>query len=80
MTRTRRRFLAHIARDAALTAAAPSLSYASASTQAPAHPSGSGPYGYLGRTPGYRDWAVVPRGLTVKSIETASLTRPTSLL
>jgi L-alanine-DL-glutamate epimerase-like enolase superfamily enzyme len=32
--------------------------------------SGNGRYDYLGRTPGYRDWAVVPRGLTVKSIET----------
>ena len=31
---------------------------------------GSGPYNYLGRTPGYREWAVVPRGLTIKSIET----------
>jgi L-alanine-DL-glutamate epimerase-like enolase superfamily enzyme len=36
-----------------------------------APPPGAGSrYGHLGRTPGYRDWAVVPRGLTVKSIET----------
>lgn len=31
---------------------------------------GAGRYDYLGRTPGYRDWAVVPRGLTIRSIET----------
>ena len=31
---------------------------------------GAGHYGYLGRTPAYREWTVVPRGLTVKSIET----------
>jgi L-alanine-DL-glutamate epimerase-like enolase superfamily enzyme len=27
-------------------------------------------YDYLGRIPGYRDWAIVPRGLTIRSIET----------
>jgi hypothetical protein len=37
---------------------------------APTPTPGSGPYNYLGRTPGYREWAVVPRGLTIKSIET----------
>lgn len=31
---------------------------------------GAGRYDYLGRTLGYRDWAVVPRGLTIRSIET----------
>jgi len=29
-----------------------------------------GPYHYLGRTSGYRDWAIVPTGLSIKSIET----------
>ena len=67
MTRTRRRFLEQVVSGAALSAAAPSLAYAGSEAQAP---SGTGRYDYLGRTPGYRDWAVVPRGLTVKSIET----------
>ena len=70
MTRTRRRFLEQIVGGAALSAAAPSLAYAGSTTQGPTKPPGTGRYDYLGRTPGYRDWAVVPRGLTVKSIET----------
>ena len=69
MNRTRRRFLTDMASGAALTAAVPSLTHADASSQASARPPGTG-YHYLGRTPGYRDWALVPRGLTVKSIET----------
>jgi len=69
MARTRRRFLQQVAGGAALSAAAPAL--ASALPDTPASKPGSGPYDYLGRTPGYRDWAVVPRGqATVKSIET----------
>ena len=43
---------------------------AAAVDQAPAQPAGTGPYPYLGRTAGYRDWSVVPHGLTIKSIET----------
>ena len=70
MSWTRRRFLSEIAGGAALTASAPSLTFADATTQTTTPPPGAGRYDYLGRTPGYRDWAVVPRGLTVKSIET----------
>ena len=66
MIRTRRRFLEHVVTGAALSTAAPSM----ASANAAQAPPGPGRYDYLGRTPGYRDWAVVPRGLTVKSIET----------
>ena len=64
MTRTRRRFLAQFAGGAALSAAAPSLAYAGSTTQGPTQPPGTGRYDYLGRTSDYRDWAVVPRGLT----------------
>ena len=71
MTRTRRRrFLEQVAAGAALSAAAPALASAGSSAQGAGRPPGSGPYDYLGRTPGYKDWAVVPRGLTVKSVET----------
>lgn len=35
-----------------------------------ARSAGSNSYHYLGRTPEYRDWALVPGGLTIKSIET----------
>ena len=67
MTRTRRRrFLEQVAAGAALSAAAPSLASAAQGAAKP----GAGPHDYLGRTPGYKDWAVVPRGLTVKKIET----------
>jgi len=69
MTQTRRRFLERILGGAALSAAAPALT--SADTQAaPGRPAAAKRYGHLGRTPDYREWAVVPRGLTVKSIET----------
>ena len=68
MTHTRRRFLERILGGAALSAAAPALT--SAETQTRGRAPGAGPYGHLGRTPDYREWAVVPRGLTVKSIET----------
>ena len=69
MTRTRRRFLEQVVGSAALSAAVPSLAPTkpSAQTQTKA---GTRTYDYLGRTPDYRNWAVVPRGLTVKSIET----------
>jgi L-alanine-DL-glutamate epimerase-like enolase superfamily enzyme len=71
MTRTlRRRFLEQVAAGAALSAAAPALGSAGASAQGSGRTPGAGPYDYLGRTPGYKDWAVVPRGLTVKSVET----------
>src|SRR4029453_16514183 len=71
MTRTRRRSLQQSASGAALSAAAPALASAGSSAQGSGKPPGSGRYDYLGRTPGYRDWAVVPRGTaTVKSIET----------
>jgi L-alanine-DL-glutamate epimerase-like enolase superfamily enzyme len=71
MPRTpRRRFLEQVAAGAALSAAAPDFTSAAAPGQRSDGKPGAGPYGYLGRTPGYQDWAVVPRGLTVKSIET----------
>ena len=69
MARTRRRFLEQAAGGAVLSAAAPALAAARIAAQESSRPPG-GRYDYLGRTPGYRDWAVVPRGLTVKSIET----------
>src|SRR5690242_3811798 len=71
MSRTRRRFLGQLAGGAAWSAAAvPTVAQSGSKPQASAPAPGSGHYDYLGRTPGYRDWAVVPRGLTVKSIET----------
>jgi L-alanine-DL-glutamate epimerase-like enolase superfamily enzyme len=70
MASNRRRFLQQVASGAALSAAAPALAYATVPEQSTAQSPGGGRYDYLGRTPGYRDWAVVPRGLTVKSIET----------
>ena len=71
MTRTRRRrFLEQVAAGAALSAAAPALASAGSPAQGSGRPPGAGRYDYLGRTPGYKDWAVVPRGLTVKSVET----------
>jgi L-alanine-DL-glutamate epimerase-like enolase superfamily enzyme len=69
MSRTRRRFLEQVAAGAALSAAGPALTSAAGGGQGAGQP-GAGFYGHLGRTPGYQDWAVVPRGLTVKSIET----------
>src|SRR5690349_10517235 len=70
MTRTRRRFLGQVAAGAAISAAAPALLPTEISAQGTTRKPGTGPYDHLGRTPGYKDWAVVPRGLTVKSIET----------
>jgi L-alanine-DL-glutamate epimerase-like enolase superfamily enzyme len=70
MTRSRRRFLAQAARGAAVAAVAPAIASAAAATVGSERPPGRGPYDRHGRTPGYRDWAVVPRGLTLKSIET----------
>ena len=69
MPRTRRRFLEQVVGGAALSAAAPSLADAEILRAGSPTPPGSGRYDYLGRTPDYREWAVVPRGLTVKSIE-----------
>jgi L-alanine-DL-glutamate epimerase-like enolase superfamily enzyme len=70
VARSRRRFLAQAARGAALAAVAPATASAAPATEGAERAPGRGPYDHLGRTPGYRDWAVVPRGLTVKSIET----------
>ena len=73
MPSSRRQFLRHLATSAALTAAGPALARAATSSasytvsdknQRPRH------YSYLGRTDDYREWSVVPRGLTVKKIET----------
>src|SRR5688572_10964790 len=68
---TRRAHLKQMAGLAALPLAAAPVEAALA--QPPAAHSGapgSGPYHYLGRTPGYREWAIVPKGLTIKTIET----------
>ena len=70
MTRTRRRFLEQVVGSAAISAAAQTLASAESSAQTPTRPPGASRYDYLGRTPAYREWTVVPRGLTVKSIET----------
>jgi L-alanine-DL-glutamate epimerase-like enolase superfamily enzyme len=69
MTPTRRSFLRQVVSGATLTAAAPPRAHAASAEQS-GQPPVKGRYDYLGRTPGYREWAVVPRGLTVKSIET----------
>jgi L-alanine-DL-glutamate epimerase-like enolase superfamily enzyme len=69
MTQTRRRFLEQLVGGAALSAAAPTLTHTQTREQPTSRQPG-GRYGHLGRTPDYREWAVVPRGLTVKSIET----------
>lgn len=67
MKTLRRDFLKHVAGGAVLAAGA-------TSSPAQAAGGGGGPgqghYGYLGRTKDYREWAVVPRGLTIKKIET----------
>lgn len=72
--RSRRSFLKNVAAGAALVAGgAGKVEAASSAAKSPAEaPAEAGKrfYGYLGRTPGYREWAVVPRGLTVRKIET----------
>jgi L-alanine-DL-glutamate epimerase-like enolase superfamily enzyme len=70
MPRTRRRFLEQLAGGVAVSAAALRSAQAASSGEQPPPQPGAGRHGYLGRTPDYRDWAVVPRGLTVTSIET----------
>ena len=70
MTRTRRRFLEQVVGGAAMSAAAQSLAPAESSAQTPARAPRATAYDYLGRTPDYREWTVVPPGLTVTSIET----------
>jgi L-alanine-DL-glutamate epimerase-like enolase superfamily enzyme len=70
MTRTRRRFLQGVVAGSALASARPSSALHAAPDEAQARAPGRGRYDYLGRTPSYRDWAVVPRGRTVKTIET----------
>src|SRR4051812_17255208 len=69
MANSRREFLKHVATGAALTSvgASPALAASAPSSD---HAPGTGHYGYLGRTKDYKDWTVVPRGLTVKKIET----------
>jgi L-alanine-DL-glutamate epimerase-like enolase superfamily enzyme len=70
MNQTRRRFLEQIIGGAALSAAPSSVAKAEAAPDQNVRPANPARYDYLGRTPAYRDWAVVPRGRTVKSIET----------
>ncbi len=79
MAPTRRRFLEQVVGGTVLSAAttnranlsAVALAKVEALPHVPVEQTAGGrTYDYLGRTPGYRDWAVVPRGRTVKSIET----------
>src|SRR5689334_22735966 len=71
MSSSRRGFLKHVAGGAALTTVGLGAADRAVAAAAPAaHAPGAGHYGYLGRTKDYKDWAVVPRGLTVKKIET----------
>jgi L-alanine-DL-glutamate epimerase-like enolase superfamily enzyme len=70
MLRTRRRFLEQIVAGSSLPAIAPPIVRASLGEQSASAPAAAPSYHHLGRTPGYRDWAVVPRGLTVKAIDT----------
>jgi L-alanine-DL-glutamate epimerase-like enolase superfamily enzyme len=74
---TRRDHLKQIAGFAALPLLAPADAAAGEATAT--RPEGSSTYNYLGRTPGYRDWAIVPQGLTIKSMETF-LQEPYALL
>jgi L-alanine-DL-glutamate epimerase-like enolase superfamily enzyme len=74
MASSRRQFIKHLAGGATIAAAGPVLARAATSsatyTQSSDVVAGAKHYGYLGRTADYRDWAVVPRGLTVAKIET----------
>jgi L-alanine-DL-glutamate epimerase-like enolase superfamily enzyme len=67
MAPTRRRFLGQVI-GGGLSVAAPWRATAAPSTQ-PAAPHTARAYQHQGRTPEYRDWRIVPRGLTVKSLE-----------
>ena len=67
---TRRENLKQIAIGAALPFVGASSLSASTQDQTRTLAPGSRTYSYLGRTPGYRDWAVIPPGLTIQSIET----------
>ena len=69
MTRTRRRFLGQVLGGGAISMAASRLASAEASGQT-SDATASSAHHHQGRTAAYREWAVVPRGLTVKSIET----------
>lgn len=69
METSRRDFL----KAAALVAAAPVVGRAAVGATSNAlqgHVPGGGKYPYLGRTEDYRDWSVVPRGLTIAKVET----------
>ncbi len=69
----RRQCLKGIASYAAVpfaAAAIPMTNLSAAAGQTSVHPPETGSYPYLGRTTEYRDWAVVPHGLSIKSIET----------
>ena len=72
MSSSRRQFLKHLAGGAAVTAAGSSFARAASAANYTLSGNASQPkhYSYLGRTEDYKEWAVVPRGLTVKKIET----------
>ncbi|HTO02421.1 MAG TPA: enolase C-terminal domain-like protein, partial [Opitutus sp.] len=72
MSSSRRQFIKHLASGAVVTAAGSSFARAASSAKHTLSGNASRPkhYGYLGRTEDYQEWAVVPRGLTVKKIET----------
>lgn len=63
---SRRSFIKKVVGSAAVAASAPLLSGAHPAGTAP----GKGFYGYLGRGPDYREWQVIPPGLTITKIET----------
>lgn len=50
-------------------ASAPLIRGAHHETAAMGHAPGEGFYGYLGRTKGYREWAVIPPGLKIAKVE-----------
>src|SRR5688572_11607405 len=75
MPSSRRQFIQHLAGGAALAAAGSTLGRAAESSAnyrqvGGAPTAGAKHYGYLGRTADYREWTVVPRGLTIAKIET----------
>ncbi|MEZ5283836.1 MAG: mandelate racemase/muconate lactonizing enzyme family protein [Vicinamibacterales bacterium] len=68
MATSRRSFLRHAVAGSDADGRAILLTRAAGAAQAP--PDGTRTYGHLGRTADYKDWAIVPRGLTIASVET----------
>lgn len=70
MDNDRRRCLKRLASCAALPWAAMAMPGVASTPREAGQASDHGQYHYLGRTSDYRDWSIVPPGLTIKSIET----------